>query len=188
MKKFILFSLMLFLSLSLFCCSQNIDEKGKVLARINEYNLMLDEFQSKLSSELEIDDDLKLTKEAKKNFLDELITKEVLIQEAQKLKLDREKEFVKTIERYWEATLIRNLLESKGNQISKIILVSEQEIESRYNEMKKSNHKLPGLSEFREKIIKDLRERKKTRMLEDWIKETKQKAKIQINEDLLLKD
>jgi hypothetical protein len=54
--------------------------------------------------------------------------------------------------------------------------------------MKKTNDKLPGLSEFREKIIKDLKERKKTRMLEAWINETKQKAKIQINEDLLLKD
>jgi len=188
MKKNILFSLLLFLLMSLFCCSQEIDEKGKVLARINEHNLMLDEFQSKLSSELEIDDDLKLTKEAKKKFLDELITKEVLIQEAQKLKLDRKKEFVKTIERYWEATLIRNLLENKGSQINKIILVSEQEIKSHYNEMKKTNDKLPGLLVFREKIIKDLKEMKKTRMLEAWINETKEKAKIQINENLLYKD
>jgi len=161
MKKCMLFSLLLFLLLSLICCSKESAETDKVLARINDFNLMLGEFQSQLASEMEIDDDLKLTKAVKKEFLDEIITKEVLIQEAKKLKLDRKKEFVKTIERYWEATLIRNLLERKGEQISKRILIPEKEVEAYYNEMKKTDDTLPGLLEYREKIIQDLKEREK---------------------------
>lgn len=188
MKKYMLFLSLFFLSAFLVYCSQEIDEKGKVLAIINDYNLMLDEFQSQLSSELEIFDDFKLTKEAKKDFLDRLITKEVLIQEAKKLKLDRKKEFIKTIERYWEATLIKNLLEKLGRQISKRILISEQEIEDYYSEREKADAKLTGPLEPREKVIQDLKERKKTKMLETWISATKQKAKIEINEDLLYKD
>ncbi len=49
MKKYMLFLSLFSLSLFLVCCSQEIDEKGKVLARINDYNLMpLDELEESI--------------------------------------------------------------------------------------------------------------------------------------------
>ena len=74
MERRCFYVLMIFLSLCVFSCSQEKTEEGKVLARINDYNLPLEGFQYQLAAELEMDRDFKLTKEAKKKFLDELTT------------------------------------------------------------------------------------------------------------------
>lgn len=129
--------------------------------------------------------DFKLTKEAKKQFLEELIRKELLIQEAKKLKLDRRDKFVRAIERYWESTLIRDMIELKGREFSKRSYVSQDEIEARYREMTKSAEDVAPLNEIQEKIIKELKEEKHTRMLEEWINDLRKNAKIEISEDLL---
>lgn len=185
MKKASFCWLLFCLSLSLFCCSQEKPEETKTLARINNYNLTLDEFEYQLAAELELDKDFKLTREAKKEFLEQLIRKELLIQEAKKLRLDRKDKFIRTIERYWESTLIRDVIELKSKEIEKKAYVSEDEIEIRYKEMKESGNKLLPLQEIRDKIGKELKDKKKTRMLEKWISDLRKKAEIEIAEELL---
>jgi len=74
--------------------------------------------------------------------------------------------------------LLRDLIEIKGKQISKRILISQEEIEA----------VSPTLSEPKEKIIEELKERKKTRMLKEWINDIRKSAKIEINQDLLYKN
>ena len=173
---------------ALFSCSEEQTKEDKILAGIDDYNLTIDEFQYQLAAELEMDEDFKLSNEVKKEFLEGLIKKEILIQEAKRLKLDRKEKFIRTIERYWESTLIRDLVEMKGAEISNRILISEEEIEACYNNMKKPEKKLPPFAELREKIIKELKEKKKTRMLKEWIDDLRKNARIEINEELLYKD
>jgi len=71
----------------------------------------------------------------KKNFLDDLVTKEILIQEAKRLGLDREEPFRRSIQNYYEQTLLKNLTRSKMSNIK--VSVSEQEIASYYESMGK---------------------------------------------------
>lgn len=157
MKAHFSYSLLFLLVLSLSCCSQEKSVESKILARINDYNLTLDEFHHQLASELEFDKDFKLTEEAKQKFLEELIIKELLIQEAKKLKLDRKIKFVRTIERYWESTLIRDLMDLKSKEIQK-------------------------------DIVKELKEKKEARMLEEWIGDLRKNAEIEIDQELLYKN
>ena len=188
MKKSFLYLLLLALSFCLFCCTSENTEKHNILVGIDDYNLTLDEFQYQLAAEMEFDKDFKLTKEAKKEFLEGLIRKELLIQEAKRLKLDRKERFVRTIERYWESTLIRDLMEMKGREISQRILISQEEIDACYRDMKKSEDKLPPLSGLQEKITENLKEKKKTRMLREWINDLRKGAKIEIDHELLYKE
>ncbi len=185
MTKNLFYSSLLLLSLSLFCCSTKTTEETKILARINDYNLTLDSFEYQLATELELDEDFKLTNQAKRNFLEEIMRKQLLIQEAKKLKLDTKDEFIRAIQRYWESTLIRNLIDLKSQEINKKIYVSQEEIETRYKEMAKSEGTLPPLTETQETIKKELEEEKKTRILKEWINDLRQNAKIEINEELL---
>jgi len=185
MEKRTLYLLLFLLSLGIFRCSQQGPEEGKILARINDYNLTLNEFQSQLTAELELDKDFKLTKEARREFLEGLIEKELLIQEAKRLHLDRKERFIKAIERYWESTLIRDLMELKGQEITQRTYISQEEIEDYYKELQRSGEPLPPLKESEEDITKELRERKKTRMLDEWIDDLRKKAKIEINQELL---
>jgi len=188
MKKSFLYLLLSALTFYLFCCTSENTEKKTILASINDCNITLDEFQYHLVAELELDKDFKLTREAKREFLEGLIRKELLIQEAKRVKLDRKEKFIRAIERYWESTLIRDLMEMRGKEISQRILVSQEEIDACYKDMKKSDETLPPLSELQEKITKDLKEKKKTMMLQEWINDLRKKATIQINEELLFKD
>jgi len=185
MKKELYYFLVFFLLISIISCVQDKTEESKIICKINEYNLPLEDFQRQLAEELELENDFKLTLEAKQAFLEELIRKELLIQEAKKLKLDRKDKFMRAIERYWESTLIRDLMDLKCEDINKRIYVSEEEIKTRYQELKKSDDRLPGLRKIHDRIADELREEKKTRMLEQWINGLRDKASIKINEDLL---
>jgi hypothetical protein len=187
-KKSIYWLLLIILSSFLFCCSQDKTEENKILAKINDYDLTLDEFQTQLAQEARFDKDFKVTKEAKKAFLDQLITKEILIQEAKRRNLDRKEKFIRAIERYWESTLIRDLMEMEQQKIEKRTVVSEEEIKMRYNEMKKSDTNLPQLDLIRQQISNKIMEDKRQRLLEEWSNQLKKRAKIEINEELLSKN
>ncbi|MBW2095298.1 MAG: SurA N-terminal domain-containing protein [Deltaproteobacteria bacterium] len=185
MRKKWFYLVLLLLLVGFSGCKREHEEKPEILARINGYNLTLDEFQKQLASEMEMDKEFKLTRDARKAFLNELIKKEILIQEARKLKLDTREAFRRAIERYWESTLIRDLLTLKAKDIAGKTYVSEEEIEARYKAMKAGDKTLPPLNDVREEIKKKLKEEKKTALLEKWINNLKKKADIKINEKLL---
>ena len=54
--------------------------------------------------------------------------------------------------------------------------------------MKKFEGDFPPLSEFQERIEEDLKERKKTIVLKEWLNDLRKNAIVEINEDLLYKD
>ena len=65
--------LLIVLSFFLFTCSRGKPDDSETLAEINDYRLTLREFQVKLANELEMDREFKLTREARKEFLDDII-------------------------------------------------------------------------------------------------------------------
>lgn len=166
-------------------CTRRDDGDNQTLATVGGYKLKVSEFQRLLATEMEYDQDLKLTTEGKAHFLEELIRKELLIQIAKKRKLDQEQKFIHTIERYWEATLIRNLMALEGEKISTRIVISQEEIESRYNELKTEDESLPPLAVIEKDISTELKEEKKTKFFKAWIDDLRLKADISINNHLL---
>jgi hypothetical protein len=54
MKKSFIYLFLLVLFLHLFSCTQEQAKEDKILAEINDYNLIIDEFQYQLATELEI--------------------------------------------------------------------------------------------------------------------------------------
>lgn len=168
------------------CTREN--QNKKVLAKINDFELTLEDFERQLTADVEMTPDFKLTQEAKDHFLNQLIRKEIMIQEAMKRKLDRREAFIRAIERYWQSTLIRDLLELKGDEISKQIYVSEEEIDVRYDQIKKGNDKAPPKDEIRGKILSELKEEKRTRKLKEWIEDLQKGATITIDRELLQVD
>jgi len=188
MKLNFIFFLLLLLSLSFFSCSNGEQGEGETLVKINDHDLRYDEFQQQLALELNFNADLKLTPEVKTAFLEQLIQEELLIQEARRLKLDRKEKFTRAIERYWKSTLIRDLLERKGEEISQAILVPQAEIEAYYERIKEGGKPVPPLAEMQDKITKGLKEKKKSERLAMWVAGLKKKANIEINQELFFRD
>ncbi len=183
MKKIASFILALFFLFP--SCSQDNEKEQKILCRINNYPLLLEDFQQQLAMEVEMNNEFKLTRKARKDFLEGLIKKELLIQAAKRQHLDREEKFIKAIERYWESTLIRDLMDKKGKEINSRIFVTEEEIQTRYEKMKTRDPSLPPITDMEIAIASMLKEEKKTRMLDEWLNHLKSNAKIEIDERLL---
>ena len=188
MKRLLSFAFMILTVSSFLDCSGEPKERFEVLAQINDFKLTLVDFERQMARELELDPDLPLTKEAQKAFLGQLIRKELLIQEARRLRLDRKEKFLRSMERYWEATLIRDLMELKGAEIDSRTYVSAEEVQDHYRTMGESEKTLPPLQVIEAELIQDLKERKRSARLEEWIHDLQRKARIEVYEDVLFQD
>ena len=62
----------------------------------------------------------------KKHFIHSLINKELLIQEAQRLEINREESFRRSVENFYEQSLIKNLMDRKYADLK--IKVSERDV------------------------------------------------------------
>jgi len=121
--------------------NKNVSEE-KLIARINNYELTVDDFRAK---------------SARGSSLEEMIIKNILIQEAQAQNFDKDKAFMKEIESYWEQALLKLLIKEK---------------------MKEFSSKITGA----EGAAKDAKVQK---MLEVWMADLRKHAKVKIYENNL---
>ena len=98
------------LSFTAYGCggAKKISGDDKVVARINNYKMTVEDFHNSARA-------IGGTRE---EALEELITRNILIQEAQKENFDKDKAFMKEIERYWEQALLKLLIKKKTAEFS----------------------------------------------------------------------
>lgn len=166
-------------------CSQEKKEDQDIIAKINDYNLTIDEYKYQLREAMECEEQTELTNKFKIDFLEELIKKEILIQEAIKLDLDKKEKFIKSIERYWESTLIRNFMDIKNEEINQTMLVSKNEIDTYYKKLKESKDTIPPLNKIEDSIIREIKERKNRVSFKNWISQLRKNAQVEINQEIL---
>ncbi len=123
------------IALLMTACARK-EPSERIVAVINDYRMTVEDFNYESKEVLRTGIGIGDIAIAKEDILDALIIKEVLLQEAQKAGLDKDKNFMKTIELYWEQTLLRNLLAKKSREIEKAVTVYEGEITDYYNKMK----------------------------------------------------
>ena len=158
-------------------CGSQADDKNDIVVRVNDRNITADEFRYALGESYK-KGIAPLTEAAKGDLLDQMIKKELLIQEAKKRNLDQDEDFRRTIETYWEQTLIRNLLNQAGEEISGRIYVSKEDIV----DFKKEQGATEAAMSVKE-IEEELFERKKTEALREWLEKVKRSASIEINRE-----
>ena len=164
------------------CSGEPEEDQGPVVARINDYELTLKEYETQLNSDMSLSEHYQVTEEDKREFLERLVRKELLIQEAVRRKLDRREAFVRAIERYWESTLIRDLMELEGEEIRERSSVTEKEIRARYEQMKEAKANLPPFEEMRERIGRTLLEETRQERLRAWVESLREGADVEVFE------
>lgn len=107
------------------CCCGSSDNKGcredSIVAKINNYCLRASDFRDEARIAPSGKSEPADIEKAKEAALDEIITKKVLLQEAQKKNFDKDRDFRKEIERYWEQALLKLLMKNKIEEFSKKI-------------------------------------------------------------------
>ncbi len=186
MKKYLVISMVAAMCVLAFSCMEEMkEEQGPVVARVNEYCLGRDEFRDLLARDLRLEGDYKLTREAQLEFLDSLVTRQVLIQEAKRLRLDSQEKFICSVQRFWESTLIRDLMEIKAREIEETTLVTQEEVLTLYRAIKAETPGIPGFETMRSELFEQVLEEKKTELLAQWIKELQGQSRVEIDESCL---
>lgn len=150
--------------------------------QINNFSMTAEEFK-KAFSEYKLGED---TPENRADFLNNLITRKVLLQEAQRMGLDTKPDFLKSIENFWEQSLLKSVIDAKMKGFTAESAVSDQEIQDYYAQWIKEN---PGeqkpLLEVRDLISWRMRAAKESKALEVWTDQLIQKAKIKTDKHAL---
>jgi peptidyl-prolyl cis-trans isomerase C len=119
------------------CANNPPAAKEKVVAKVNNFALTVEDFRIEANPLLMKKYSTYSSVKQKNHVLEELITKEVLLQEAQRLNLDKQKSFMKEIEGYWEQALMKSLINRKLQEFSLLVGVNNQDILEGYNRLKR---------------------------------------------------
>jgi peptidyl-prolyl cis-trans isomerase C len=111
MKNALICTMCLLLIAGLFGCKK--DDDSKVLATINDDKITMSDFNKELDK---IPMNMKMmvaSESGKKNFLDRLIVKKLLMKEAEKANIEQDKEFQSRLAEIKEQLIIESLLKKK---------------------------------------------------------------------------
>ncbi|MBP9855352.1 MAG: peptidyl-prolyl cis-trans isomerase [Candidatus Omnitrophica bacterium] len=131
--------------------SQSKPASGNELARVGSWTITVEEFNERLKALKEVIPEFdSSSKEAKKLVLDELIRQQLLVVEAEKTGLDKNKDIVSALEEFRRTLIVR---EAAKNLIEKIV-VTDQDAQDFYNS-KKDEFVEPSQYKVREIVLAD---------------------------------
>jgi hypothetical protein len=165
------------------CSSGENTFNKQIVCEVNRYKMLAEDLKDELKNAPHDEAAFLETEEGSLAFLDRLIEKQVLLQEAQAQGLDREKDFMDTIENYWEQALLKSLLKKKSEEISASISVLDEEIRDYYEE---SKEKL-SLTRVRRDIERAIRQNKETQAMNEWIEGLMERSRIKVNSETVKK-
>lgn len=152
---------------SISCSNQKeaakVGDSGPVLAKINKTEITLANFNERLKEYPSVAHGGSVDIETKKGFLDNLIVRELLYQEAVKTGLDKDKETAEILEEMKKRILVEKLFKK---ELEENIKVSEEELKKYYDEHPeeakapvevKASHILLKTREEAESVLKKLK-------------------------------
>lgn len=177
-------AIFLFLLLFIFACEKQPPDKS-VLVKVNDYVLTKAEFEEDFKDSIYGAND---TLESRKEFLNNLVNQKLILQDAQAKGLDKQKSFLKTIERFWEQSLMKVALDKKSKDISGSVSVSNDIIRDAYDNMAQAGKADKSYDQMKEQIKWQLIKLKETQLMNDWMDNLRKSAQVKIDYDLLKPD
>ena len=179
MKKYIVLLLAVILTLG---CGRAAKERKEILAKINNYEITLDEFEEEFKESAYGRNG---SAQAKNDFLNNLINRKLILQDAQNKGLDKDRSFLKMIERFWEQSLLKLAIDKKTKEIAGSVMVNDREIEEAYNNLPQEVKAAKPYESMYQQIKWQLTRNKESQLLNDWIAQLHKKSEIKVNYDLL---
>lgn len=127
----------LFISLIfLSACAQS--DKGKeIVAYVNKEPIYLIELKREVARRAKSDPSFVITAETKKEQLQSLIERRLIVQTAMKEGLARRERFVNTIKTFWEQTLIRDFIDYRNTQVQDYLFATQDDVKKYYENLSK---------------------------------------------------
>ncbi len=183
MKNFLIIILIASIFVAAGCAKK--EERKEIVAQINDYYMSIEDFNQDLRALTIYRPQSIKTMEDKMEILNDLVEKEILLQVAQTLNLDKDKKFIRAIENYWKQSLLVLLIQKKAKEISDSIHIYDDEVMDYYKQLKLRNPEMKLLPDIKRDIKRSLRRERETEMMQKWLDDLKEKSYIKINEEVL---
>ena len=118
-------------------------------------------------------------------FLDSLINRKLLLQEAEREGLDKQKKFLKTIQRFWEQSLLKLVVDNKVTEASKSITVTDKEVKDYYDQFVKENPEAKPFNEAAPIIHAQMLKQKQAEVITAWIEGLRKKSQVRVDKKAL---
>ncbi|MBF0217893.1 MAG: hypothetical protein HQL30_13000 [Candidatus Omnitrophica bacterium] len=149
---------------------------------INRYSMSTREFDMEFTALNNTED----TPVNRRIFLDYLVNRKLILDDACDMGLDKENDFLKSIENFWEQSLLKLAVEKKMEEFEPSISVTEAEIGEYYRELSSGSSKgVKPLAELRETIIYQLKKKKQDAEYNKYVALLKEKASIKTDKKAL---
>jgi peptidyl-prolyl cis-trans isomerase C len=113
-----------------FACAKKEEQKGPYLAKVGNVKIMQTDLEREFKNLPDFAKKIFVESGGKEKFLDELIKKELLYQEALKRGFDKDAEYLNKLEEFKKISLIGQLL---GKEVESKTNVTEQEVKNYYD-------------------------------------------------------
>ena len=122
---------------------------------------------------------------SRKEFLDNLITKKLILEKAEEMGLDKDPAFLKDVQIFWEQSLLKLVLSRKINQLSARIRINDKEVDNYYRRNKEKLFAGKALPDVYSRIKWLLFKRKQSQAIREWVSSLRENAKIKIDYKML---
>ena len=155
--------------------------KDKTAVKIGSIEITQKEFETAFKKS---SNSINPAKESRKQFLQALISRKLILKEAEKMGLDKDQEFLDSVQIFWEQSLLRLMLNEKIKELSAPIMVTEPEVRA-YYEQHKAEFTGKNEADAIKQIALELFKEKQKKALDEWVGSLRKNTKIKVDYKLL---
>ena len=122
---------------------------------------------------------------SRKEFLESLVTRKLILWEAEILGLDKDQQFLESLQLFWEQALMKLVLARKLNELTLVCRVSEKEVSDYFQRHKENDFQGKELIEVHGQIKTLIHRIKQQLELQRWTSSLKKRVNINIDYGLL---
>lgn len=175
------------IGLALLIWAIYLGRKNSTLQRypiqINQFNMSKQEFDDYFQRINLSGED---TPRRRKEVLEQLISKKLILQEAERRGLHKSREFLKSLEAYYEQLLFKMMVDEKARELSSEVVVSDKEVRDRIEKLSEEEVLEEPIQKLYSKIKWQIFREKQAEAFERWLESLKQKARIEIDQEAIL--
>jgi hypothetical protein len=122
---------------------------------------------------------------SRSQFLDNFLARKLILKEAHAQGLDRDAQFLKDVEFFWQQSLIKLMLDKKIKELALETQITDEEVRAYYEAHKDGDFKEKPLSSVYAQVKWLLLKSKQQKAIDTWISSLKDNAKIEIDYEAL---
>jgi len=158
-----------------------VDKTSPAAIEISGIKVTVNEFERAFENSFYAKED---TPSARREFLDNLITRKLILKEAEKQGLGKDADFLKDVELFWEQSLLKTILDRKIKELSLNVKIDDKEIRNYYrthNDYFKDKELGDVYGEIKWLILKE----KQREAIEGWTDALRKNSNVKIRYNLL---